>query len=82
MERARKIWEELGLPQLEPQEPWYGYSLGLWPDDLDQEATLAATGEYEKIGARLRQTRVEVEEGETLATMRAKWGRTHAGRWM
>jgi len=24
MERARKIWEELGLPKLRPQAPWFG----------------------------------------------------------
>ena len=35
MERARQIWEELGLPQLKPESPWYGYSLGEWPEDFD-----------------------------------------------
>ena len=30
MERARKIWDELGLPALKPQPPWHGYSLGDW----------------------------------------------------
>src|SRR5262249_17083160 len=28
MERARAIWEELGLPALKPQTPWFGTSLG------------------------------------------------------
>ncbi|HWP57386.1 MAG TPA: UbiD family decarboxylase [Candidatus Acidoferrales bacterium] len=80
MERARRIWEELGLPQLEPQEPWHGYLMGLWPKELEEEAELAARGEYEKVGEKLRQTRVEVGEGETFQSMRDKWGRTHAGR--
>ena len=30
MENARKIWEELGLPKLKPEAPWFGYSLGEW----------------------------------------------------
>src|SRR6185503_15185336 len=34
MERARAIWEELGLPKLKPEAPWHGYSLGEWSDDL------------------------------------------------
>jgi 4-hydroxy-3-polyprenylbenzoate decarboxylase len=80
MERARKIWEELGLPKLEPQEPWHGYLLGLWPEALDEEARLAAASESDKVGEKLRATRVPVGEGETLKSMRAKWGKTHSGR--
>ncbi|HEX3499903.1 MAG TPA: UbiD family decarboxylase, partial [Stellaceae bacterium] len=26
LERAKKIWDELGLPALKPEQPWYGYS--------------------------------------------------------
>src|SRR5262245_35918504 len=28
MERAKAIWERLGLPPLAPQPPWHGYDLG------------------------------------------------------
>ncbi len=80
MERARELWEELGLPQLQPQEPWHGYLLGLWPEEYDVEARLAAAGDYDKVGEGLRETRVELGDGETLASMRERWGRTHAGR--
>lgn len=80
MERARKIWEELALPKLEPQEPWHGYFLGLWPQELEEEARMAAAGNYDKVGEKLRTTRVQVGEGETLKSMREKWGRTHSGR--
>ncbi len=80
MERAREIWEELALPKLEPQEPWHGYLLGLWPEELEEEARLATQGEYDKVGKKLRGTRVQVGEGETLGSMREKWGRTHSGR--
>ena len=52
MERARGIWEELGLPSLTPQPPWHGYSLGDWADDWDTFARRAVNGEWEKNGAR------------------------------
>jgi UbiD family decarboxylase len=46
MERARTIWEELGLPPLRPQPPWFGYSLGDWLPQWDEAAKRAATGRY------------------------------------
>jgi UbiD family decarboxylase len=46
MERAKEIWEELGLPRLKPESPWFGYSLGEWSADLDEAAERAAHGEY------------------------------------
>jgi len=80
MVRARELWEELGLPKLTPQEPWHGYLMGLWPEELEGEAELAVKSEHEKIWEKLRQTRVPVGEGETLKSMRAKWGKSHIGR--
>jgi len=53
MERAKRIWEELGLPKLKPESPWYGYSLGDWPDEFDRAAELAVKGEYFETGKRL-----------------------------
>ncbi len=50
MENAKKIWEELGLPKLKPQSPWYGYSLGQWTEELAEEADLAVRGEHYKTG--------------------------------
>jgi hypothetical protein len=50
MERARQIWEELGLPQLKPEAPWYGYSLGEWPEDLARAAEAAVKGDYFETG--------------------------------
>jgi 4-hydroxy-3-polyprenylbenzoate decarboxylase len=50
MERARKIWEELGLPALKPQSPWHGYSLGDWDDLWDVYARRAVTGKWEETG--------------------------------
>jgi 4-hydroxy-3-polyprenylbenzoate decarboxylase len=80
MERAREIWEELGLPELKPREPWHGYGLGYWPEALEKEAQSAAAGDYLQLEEKLKGTRVEVGEGETLGSVRAKWGETHTGR--
>jgi 4-hydroxy-3-polyprenylbenzoate decarboxylase len=46
MERAKAIWDRLGLPALRPQAPWFGYSLGDWLPEWDQAAARAATGRY------------------------------------
>ena len=46
MERARAIWEELGLPALRPQPPWHGYSLGDWLPYWDEAAKRAVEGNY------------------------------------
>ena len=46
MERARKIWEELGLPGLRPQSPWCGDPRGDWLPQWDEAARRAAEGGY------------------------------------
>jgi UbiD family decarboxylase len=53
MENAKKIWEELGLPPLKPQTPWYGYSLGEWSDEFDEAAQNAVDGNYWAYGEKL-----------------------------
>src|SRR5580700_2791708 len=50
MERARKIWDELGLPALTPQPPWHGYSLGDWDAAWDVYASRAVAGQWEETG--------------------------------
>jgi 4-hydroxy-3-polyprenylbenzoate decarboxylase len=50
MERARLIWEELGLPRLSVQAPWYGYDLGDWSPDWQVFADNAASGAWAKNG--------------------------------
>jgi 4-hydroxy-3-polyprenylbenzoate decarboxylase len=46
MERAKAIWDELGLPALRPQPPWFGYSLGDWLPEWDEAARRAVEGRY------------------------------------
>ena len=38
MEKAKALWERLGLPPLRPEAPWHGYSLGDWTDEWDANA--------------------------------------------
>ena len=51
MERAKKRWEELGLPKLRPQSPWFGYSLGDWLPQWDAAAKRAVEGRYLENGS-------------------------------
>jgi UbiD family decarboxylase len=53
MEKAKEIWDELGLPALRPETPWYGYSLGEWSEEFDQYAESAARGDYFAYGETL-----------------------------
>ncbi len=50
MEKARKIWEEMGLPRLKPEMPWYGYDLGSWNEHMEHQAQLAVKSEYWETG--------------------------------
>jgi len=57
MENAKRIWEELGLPPLKPEAPWFGYSLGQWPDEFKVEAERAVRSEYWTTGEVIKQRR-------------------------
>jgi 4-hydroxy-3-polyprenylbenzoate decarboxylase len=61
MERSKAIWEELGLPKLRPQAPWFGYSLGDWLPQWEAAAQRAASGRYLENGQiSLKQQRNDV----------------------
>jgi len=60
MERAAKIWEELGLPKFEKKYPWYGYSLGQWDEELEEEAALAVKGDHYITGKKLAKNKVKI----------------------
>jgi 4-hydroxy-3-polyprenylbenzoate decarboxylase len=73
MERARQIWEDLGLPPLKPEAPWYGYSLGEWSPDLDRAAEAAVRGDYFSTGQKLAaRRRNDVAMNTEVRRMRAK----------
>ncbi len=47
MERARRIWEELGLPQLRPQSPWFSSGDSVdWLPQWNAAAQRAVEGRY------------------------------------
>lgn len=60
MENARKIWEELGLPKLAPKQPWYGYPLGYWTKEFEEESELALKGEFYKTGEKMEKQRIKL----------------------
>ena len=57
MERAKLIWEELGLPKLKPEAPWFGYSLGEWGEEFEKQAELAVKGDYFETGKKIAKLR-------------------------
>jgi 4-hydroxy-3-polyprenylbenzoate decarboxylase len=80
MENAKAIWEELGLPKLKPEAPWFGYSLGDWSERNEQMAQRAVKGDYfitgEEIALQRRRdvamnTEIKhlMEEGSTLGQL-------------
>jgi UbiD family decarboxylase len=71
MENAKEIWDELGLPKLKPEAPWFGYSLGDWSPRNEQMAQRAVRGDYFITGEELVKQRrndvamnTEIESGE------------------
>ena len=64
MERARKLWEELGLPKLRPQSPWFGDPQGDWLPQWEEAAKRAIAGNYlenGRISEKLRRKGVKPE---------------------
>lgn len=57
MEAAKLIWEELGLPRLKPESPWFGYSLGEWNEEFEQAAERAVKGDYFETGRMIAKRR-------------------------
>ena len=59
METAKEIWEELGFPELRPRMPWYGYNLGAWTAEDEEEAELAVRGQYFATGEKAKKRRIK-----------------------
>jgi len=55
MERALDIWNQHpDLPTPRLRQPWYGYTLGYWDDELQRYADLMIRGEYRELGEEMR----------------------------
>jgi 4-hydroxy-3-polyprenylbenzoate decarboxylase len=57
MEHAIEIWQGLQLPALNLKAPWWGYSLGHWTEEEEQEAELAVQGRHYETGEKQKQSR-------------------------
>jgi 4-hydroxy-3-polyprenylbenzoate decarboxylase len=57
MEHAVEIWQGLQLPALNLKVPWWGYSLGHWTEEEEQEADLAVQGRHYETGEKQKQSR-------------------------
>src|SRR3984957_18770140 len=57
MERAIEMGQGLQLPALNLKEPWWGYSLGHWTPEEEQEAELAVQGRHYETGEKQKQGR-------------------------
>ena len=73
MEKAKLIWEELGLPELKPQTPWHGYSLGEWEEEFEIMAQRAVDSDYFKTGEIIAQRRRnDLQMNTEVRTLRNK----------
>jgi 4-hydroxy-3-polyprenylbenzoate decarboxylase len=46
MEEALRIWQDEKLPPLKLKEPWWGYNLGAWEPEEEEQAARAIRGRY------------------------------------
>jgi UbiD family decarboxylase len=61
MRQALKLWEEEGLPKLQLKPPWYGYYLGRWGAEEEQDAQLMVNGDIVKLGEKQAQHRIRLD---------------------
>ncbi len=62
MEHAIELWNKHDMPALKLKDPWYGYTLGYWPEENAEEAEMALRGEYYKTGEKLAARRKPSQE--------------------
>jgi len=60
MEQALQVWEREGLPALNLRPPIWGYPLGYWTAQDEEEAEMALKGDYFKTGEKAAQQRTKV----------------------
>ncbi len=60
MDRALEIWRSEGLPELHLNDPWFGYSLGYWSAEEEEQAQLALQGRHYITGERFAREREKV----------------------
>jgi len=65
MERAQGLWRELGLPELQLKNPWFGYNLGSWSEEDQADAERAIRGEHYATGEIRASQRVKLPKNES-----------------
>ena len=74
MEAAKTIWEELGLPKLKPEAPWFGYSLGEWTEAFEEAAERAVQGDYFVTGEMVaKRRRKDVKMNTEVREVKEDW---------
>ena len=61
MEAGKVLWEDLGLPELRPESPWHGYSLGDWSSAWDEAAARATDSNWQENGRRTLQRQIPAD---------------------
>lgn len=61
MEAGKALWDKLGLPELRPEAPWFGYSLGDWSQAWTDAAARAADSDWLENGRRTLQRQVPAD---------------------
>ena len=75
MEKAKVLWERLGLGPLKPESPWHGYSLGDWSEQWERDAARAAEGDYLVNGVETlkRQIKATVSPETSVRDVESGW---------
>lgn len=56
MDHALEIWaQHPDLPSPRMRQPWYGYPLGYWPDELQGYADMIVRGDYLQLGQEMEE---------------------------
>ncbi len=63
MDRALEIWSRHDdLPRPSMRQPWFGYTLGFWTDELQSYADMIVQGDYLKLGAEMEELQQAVRD--------------------
>jgi 4-hydroxy-3-polyprenylbenzoate decarboxylase len=68
MENALKIWKEIGLPELKLKQPWFGYNLGHWTKENEEDAEDILRGDFESVGKRLEEKAGRLSSSNSTST--------------
>ena len=63
MEKALQLWRQHpDLPKPEMREPWFGYEMGYWTEEMQRFADMITAGQYLKIGEEMAERQKPITE--------------------